>query len=226
MARKPPPPPPAYYEPLLYAFILGRTGERVTSVEDAQIAAELYGLRISKFLRKPPLPRVLKTLELIREVNPNPESILEVGCGRGTAMWPMMEALAGTRFYGADSYEGRGGDLRAMRDAGVAQIGDGYHLPAQALTGLARASHDAVLCLEVLEHLETDRDVEAAAGELLRVSRDLVLVSVPSVKDGNPDHKRLFTAGALRNLFLRAGAARVELQEVPKHFVVSVRKNP
>lgn len=231
MARKPPPTTPPepvrYYERLLFAYLYGHTEIAPSSLEEALTLAGMSpgGLKqTDKFKRRKLLPRIEWVLQQLR--GSFPATVLDVGCGRGTAAWPIIEQMPEVLYTGTDEYPGRGEDLRLMRNAGISEIYDGLSLPAQALTGISDSAYDAVLCLEVLEHLETDRDVEAAAGELLRVSRDLVLVSVPSVKDGNPDHKRLFTAGALRNLFLRAGAARVELQEVPKHFVVSVRKNP
>lgn len=219
------PPTPSYYEPLLMAYVRAKAEESLETLEDALAWVELQGRvrDIDKFKRKKVLPRVLAVIDLIQQVDSAPQSIVEIGCGRGTALWPLMETFPETQFTGTDSYPGRGTDLQAMRDRGVRQIEEGLCLPAHRLSGLTSGGYDISLCLEVLEHLDTDREVEEAARELLRVARQAVIVSVPSVKDWNPDHKRLFTAGELRNVFLRAGAGRVVVTDVPKHFVALIR---
>lgn len=213
-----PQPPVEYYDPILIAFVRGYTGEVVSDLNTALAYATLHGLRIDKFKRRKVLPRVQRVIDLMRPHNP--PTVLDVGCGRGTAMWPMMEAFPTTFFVGVDEYEGRSKDLCAIRDNGVSQILGGLHLSATSLTGVETKSHPFTVCLEVLEHI---RDDEAAVRELLRVTRERVFISVPSVPDWNPDHLRLYTAGALKNLWLRAGAAKVVVHDdVPKHFVAEI----
>jgi ubiquinone/menaquinone biosynthesis C-methylase UbiE len=213
--------PTRYFEPLLLAFVRGHSGDPTLATTEAALeTARSLDLHVDKFKRKRTLERVLKVIELVRPFAP--ATILEVGCGRGTAMWPMMEAFPDTKFTGVDNYPGRGRDLQIMQSQGIAQIDEGLCLSAAKLSGLSDRTYDVTLCLEVLEHLETEKEVESAAKELLRVSKKAVVVSVPSVPDHNPDHKRLFTEGILKNLFLRAGGKSVTITSVPKHFVALI----
>lgn len=214
------PEPTRYYEELLLAYLHGRTGDTtLTTLEDALAAVELYGLGkdINKFHRKPILPRVQRVIELLRGLNPT--SVIDVGCGRGTALWPMMEAFPEVAFTGTDAYEGRATDLMGMRAAGISQIQAAYPCMASEMTHVGSRSQDVATILEVLEHLE-EATLQKAAREMVRITRQAVVFSVPSVKDWNPDHLRLFTEGTLRNLWLAAGAKRVVIHtDIPKHFV-------
>lgn len=212
---------PPYYEKLLNAFVWGAAQTPYTLEETLEEAKSL-SLNVDKFKRRAILPRVTKIMDMIQYGVSGPTTVIDIGCGRGTAMWPMIEAFPGLRFTGVDLYEGRSVDLRRLRDAGVSSIVDGYHRGAESLKGIPSKAYDIALMLEVLEHLETDKGVEQAAKEAVRVTKDRIFVSVPSVKDWNPDHKRLFTAGGLKNLWLRAGARKVEIEEVPKHFVARI----
>ena len=212
---------PPYYENILNAFVWGSV-QTTRTVEETLNEAASRGLKVDKFKRRSILPRVVKVMDWVRGMDPLPVNVLDIGCGRGTAMWPMLETFPGVRFTGVDIYEGRSLDLRKLRDAGVSSIVEGYHTGAEALTGIQPKFYDISLMLEVLEHLETDKDVEKAVREAVRVSKRFVMISVPSVKDWNPDHKRLFTARSLKNLWLRAGARKIEIEEVPKHFVARI----
>src|SRR5690606_14657728 len=79
---------------------------------------------------------------------------------------------------------------------------------------------DVATALEVLEHLPQP---ELAAAELLRVARRFVVVSVPSGPDDNPQHIQLFTPARLRDMFVEAGARRVQIEHVPGHMVAVIR---
>lgn len=214
------PEPIRYYDHLLIAYVRGRTGDTtLTTLEDALAAVDLYGWTkdINKFHRKPILPRVQRVIEIVRTLNPR--TVIDVGCGRGTALWPMMEAFPGVAFTGTDAYEGRSVDLMGMKVAGITQIANAYPCMASEMTPVESQSQDVATILEVLEHLEEPTLLKAAR-EMVRITRKAVVFSVPSVKDWNPDHLRLFTEGTLRNLWLKAGAKRVEIfDDVPKHFV-------
>ena len=217
------PEPTRYYEEFLLAYLRGRTGDTtLVTLEDGLAAVSLYGLErdVNKFHRKPTLPRVKRVIEILQGLpGLKPVSLVDVGCGRGTALWPMMEALPHTSFTGIDAYEGRSKDLWAMKAAGITQLNVPFHLEAENLEGIGANNFDCATILEVLEHLP-EGGPEKAAREVLRVTRRAVVFSVPSVKDYNPDHLRLYTEGQLRNLWLAAGAKRVEIHtDIPKHFV-------
>jgi 2-polyprenyl-3-methyl-5-hydroxy-6-metoxy-1,4-benzoquinol methylase len=99
----------------------------------------------------------------------SPRTLLDAGCGEGLAL---------TRLAGAHSADVTGFDVspdavarcQAAHPSGRFSVEDIHALP------YPDASFDFVICLEVLEHLERPMD---ALGELARVSRGQLLISVP-----------------------------------------------
>jgi SAM-dependent methyltransferase len=97
--------------------------------------------------------------------------ILDVGCGEGFTMRELREGGVQAAMVGIDFSPGALAWNQAHHMAqSPLKVADVHHLPFQD------HSFDLVLCLEVLEHLP---DSALGLRELLRVSRDYVLVSVP-----------------------------------------------
>lgn len=207
-----------HFAELAAAFCRGRLdlGASVSKAE-ALRAGHTAGLRLHKFKRSAELPRVRRALGTIRSFSP--ASLLDIGSGRGVFLWPLLDALPRLRVTAVDVREDRVADLRAVARGGVsrlaAQAADVHALP------FADASFDLVTALEVLEHL---RDPALAAQEIMRVATRGAVASVPSKEDDNPEHIHLFSTNALRDLFLGAGASRVDVEHVRGHSVaVAVR---
>jgi hypothetical protein len=78
---------------------------------------------------------------------------------------------------------------------------------------------DVAIASEVLEHVA---DPNSVARALVQCATRFVLVTVPSEPDDNPEHIRLFTVDSLRNVFLQAGATRVNVEAVRGHFFALV----
>src|SRR5262249_34963101 len=91
-----------------------------------------------------------------------PETVLEVGPGSGIVTYCLRHA--GIQMTTVDLDAELGPDV----------VGSVTQLP------LADGSFDAVLCCEVLEHLPWE-EAEAALGELARVTRKGVVLSLPDV---------------------------------------------
>jgi ubiquinone/menaquinone biosynthesis C-methylase UbiE len=174
------------------------------------------GLRLHCFKRTADLPRVRKVLGILHGLGP--ESVLDVGSGRGVFLWPLLDAFPGVPVTAIDRSARRVGHLRAVTAGGVARlhplVADVHHLE------MANHSVDVVTFLEVLEHLERPA---VALAEALRVARRFVVLSVPSKEDDNPEHLHLFTRGSLEKLLLAAGAARVSFDGVLNHLIAIVR---
>ena len=97
--------------------------------------------------------------------------ILDVGCGEGFTVRHLYEQGISAAMVGVDYSPAALAWSRANHDAmSPLSLADAHHLP------FPDSSYDLVLCLEVLEHLP---DSSLGLRELLRVSRDYGLVSVP-----------------------------------------------
>ena len=209
------PDPDRYFVELATAYVRGELGlDSSVSPEEAFAAGRGAGLRLYRFKRGG-LPRVSRVLGLLRGLWPS--DLLDVGSGRGTFLWPLLDERADLRVTTLERSPLRAAQLAALTRGGVARLqvlfGDVARAP------LAEDSVDGATALEVLEHLV---DPAAAARELVRVARRFVLVSVPSKPDDNPEHLHLFSPGDLEQLFLSAGARRVDVEHVLNHRVAVV----
>ena len=97
--------------------------------------------------------------------------VLDVGCGEGYVLEYLRERLPQVRFCGVD-LDSEALKLAKARNTDVPfHRGDVFNLP------FVSGSFDLVICLEVLEHLESPG---LAVEELARVSSRGLLVSVPN----------------------------------------------
>lgn len=211
--------PERYFTDLALAFVRGRDPQLV---EEHGASAEVFeharakGLSLHKFKRNTTLPRVAKVLGILRGLMP--EDLLDVGSGRGTFLWPLLNAFPGLPVVALDADPRRASDIDAVRIGGVTRLRS-VHGDVCALD-LPDNSVAVATALEVLEHLE---EPHRAAAELLRVARRFVVASVPSKPDNNPEHIQLFSPDSLREMFIAAGARRVQIEHVPGHLIAVIR---
>lgn len=205
--------PAHYFVDLAAAYARGCLGLPVETDADTALGrAVVADLRLHRFKRNASLPRVARVLGILRGLAP--ESLLDVGSGRGTFLWPMLEAFTETRVLAVDRDPGRVRGLGAVARGGCNRL-VAARMDAGALA-LADGAVDVVTVLEVLEHLAQP---ERAAGEAVRVARRAVVATVPSKEDDNPEHIQLFDGGALGNLLRDAGARSVNIAHVLNHIV-------
>jgi ubiquinone/menaquinone biosynthesis C-methylase UbiE len=165
------------------------------------------------------LPRVRKTLGALRGLAP--ESLLDVGSGRGAFLWPLLDAFPDLQQVTTlDLLAYRVTDMEAVRTGGVWRLhpvlGDATAMPFED-----RAS-DGVTALEVLEHIP---DARRALAEVCRVAQRFVIVSCPSRPDDNPDHIHLFDPHDLTRQFTAQGFARVTTEQVLNHVILVARRS-
>lgn len=180
-------------------------------------AGEAAGLKLYYFKKKELLPRVKAVLGFLRSVQP--ESLLDVGSGRGVFLFPFLTQFPWTQVTAADILPRRVQMLQAIADGGI-----------ENLTVLERnicqwtqeeKLFDVVTLLEVLEHIP---DVEQAIANAVRLARRFVVVSVPSQPDDNPEHIHLLTRDILADQFTRAGCTKLHFDGVNGHLILVAGK--
>lgn len=201
-----------YYTELATAFVRGRLDDAAVTMEQGMAA----GLRLHKFKRDTVLPRVQRVLGILRGLAP--DSVLDVGSGRGAFLWPLLDTFPQLAVTSIDTSDQRVSDLDAVRRGGVSRL-TAVRMDAAQMTFAPRA-FDVVTMLEVLEHLPTP---EAALRHAVAVARRCVVISVPSVPDDNPEHLHLFSTADLERMAVEAGAARVGIERVLNHRIAVLR---
>ncbi len=204
-----------YYTELAAAFVRGRLRRSDLGDDELIALGRERGLRLHRFKRKQ-LPRVRKVIGILKGLRP--AELLDVGSGRGTFLWPLLDAEPELPVTAIDLACHRVRDLVAVRAGGVNRLRSSRH--SVLALGFADDAFDVVTALEVLEHLEAP---QVAARELLRVTRRFVVASVPSKPDDNPQHIQCFSRDAFRDLFLEAGARDVAVDHVLNHRIAVVK---
>ncbi len=175
------------------------------------------GLKTHHFKRFEELPRVRMVLGFLRAVQP--ESLLDVGSGRGVFLFPFLRAFPRTPVTSLERLDRRADMLRAIHDGGMDRL---TALKADiCLWNAPDASFDVVTMLEVLEHIP---DAAAAVRSALRLARRYVVLTVPSRPDNNPEHIHLFTKDSLSALFHAAGPVSLRFDGVPGHLFMTAKK--
>lgn len=202
-----------YYTELAACFCRGRLG-LPDGLPDAEALAEgvRAGLRLFKWKRNAELPRVRRVLGALRGFAP--ENLLDIGSGRGTFLWPLLNELSDLPVTAIDLDPQRADDLDALHRGGCARLT--AHCMDACSLALADGSYDGVTALEVLEHMS---EPERAVRECVRVARRFVLASVPAHEDDNPEHLHLLTPERLGAMFAEAGVRRVRFDAVHNHLI-------
>jgi SAM-dependent methyltransferase len=207
-----------YFTDLAAAFVRGKLSgipSELPSEEIIKIGLS-RGLRLHKFKRNTELPRVRKVLGILQGLRP--ASLLDLGSGRGTFLWPLLDAFPHLNVTALDINPVRVADINCVRAGGVTNL-QAWQMDAHQID-LEDNSVAVVTALEILEHLTSPR---GAAAEAIRVAKDFVIASVPSKEDDNPEHVRLFDKQGLESLFLSAGARSVKIDFVLNHMIAVAR---
>lgn len=192
--------------------------EMLTQEEQEQLieAGKQAGLKMHRFKNHEELPRVKSVLGFLRGIQP--QSLLDVGSGRGVFLFPFLREFPWTEVTSVDLLEHRVELLKAIREGGVENL---TALQQDICTwDMADNSFDVVTLLEVLEHIP---DVGSAVKAAVRLAKRYVVVSVPSKPDDNPEHIHLLTKEILTGLFQDAGCAKLHFDGVNGHLIMTAR---
>ena len=173
-------------------------------------------LKLYRFKNHEELPRVRKVLSFLKGIQP--ESLLDVGSGRGVFLFPFLHAFPEVPVTSVDLLEHRVEVLQDLSRGGVSRLT--AKREDICANRLAQKSFDVVTLLEVLEHIP---DVESAVRAAVRLSRRYVVVTVPSKPDNNPEHIHLLTKEKLTELFTSAGCSSLRFDGVNGHLFMTAR---
>ncbi|HEX4948477.1 MAG TPA: class I SAM-dependent methyltransferase [Blastocatellia bacterium] len=206
-----------YFTWLAAAFVRGKLAVPEGLSDEETIAfGRAEGLRLHKFKQQTELPRVKKVLGILQGLAPL--SLLDIGSGRGTFLWPLLDTFPYLEVTAIDVNPIRVDDINAVRRGGFANL-QALEMDATVID-LEDNAVDVVTALEVLEHLEQPG---LAAQEAVRVAGKFVVASVPSREDENPEHIQLFEQASFEKLWLDAGASSVKIEYVLNHMIAVVK---
>ena len=181
--------------------------------EEILQAGETADLRMYHFKKKELLPRVKAVLGFLKGVQP--QSLLDVGSGRGVFLFPFLMEFPYARVTSVDILPHRvemlqniakgGMEMLTAMEKNICQWDDNEKL------------FDVVTLLEVLEHIP---DVQEAITNAVRLARQYVVVSVPSKPDDNPEHIHLLTKDILTDMFQNAGCKKLHFSGVNGHLIM------
>ena len=206
-------------EPALSKELTAKPLAELTEEEKQAIlaAGRKAEMKLYRFKDHHDLPRVKRVLGLLSGLQP--DSLLDVGSGRGVFLFPFLKAFPGVPVTSLDVLSHR---VQLLNDV---QQGGYPHLTAlqQDITTwkMPDAAFDMVTLLEVLEHIP---DVEAAIRAAVRLAKRCIILSVPSKPDDNPEHIHLLTKPILTELFAKAGCTNLHFDGVPNHLIMMAWK--
>lgn len=180
-------------------------------------AGKEAGLHMHHFKKKESLPRVKAVMGFLKGVQP--ESLLDVGSGRGVFLLPFLREFPWVAVTSADILPHRVEMLRAIARGGIENLTVVERNICQWKDG--EILFDVVTLLEVLEHIP---DVQTAVINAVRLAKRYLVVTVPSQPDDNPEHIHLLTKKILTELFTNAGCAKLHFDGVPGHLVMIAKK--
>lgn len=174
-------------------------------------------MKLYRFKDHHDLPRVKRVLGILSGLQP--ESLLDVGSGRGVFLFPFLRQFPGVSVTSLDVLAHRVELLCDVQRGGYPHL----HALHQDITqwDAPDSSFDVVTLLEVLEHIP---NVEEAIAAAVRLAKRCVVVSVPSKPDDNPEHIHLLTKPILTELFAKAGCTNLHFDGVPNHLLMMAWK--
>lgn len=119
------------------------------------------------------------------------EKFIDVGCGLGHSTYHMKKFLSGN-WSGMEFWKGAVVQAKKL----FPEIKFYYSEDFNFLPVCGK--HDGVVCSEVLEHVEEDRELIEG---LLSITKDTLVITTPSHAVNDPGHVRLYNEAMLADLF-------------------------
>lgn len=175
-----------------------------------------YNLKTYYFKEKDLLARVKIVLGFFKAINP--ESLLDVGSGRGVFLFPFLCEFPNCDVTSIDILERR---VELLNNISVGGVSNLKALYADITSFKSDKTFDCVSLLEVLEHIPNVKD---AIKNAINLSNKYIIVTVPSKEDDNPEHLHLLTKDILTKYFNEFGVVNLKFSGVNGHLVLIARK--
>lgn len=169
------------------------------------------------------LPRIVKSIGFLKNISPN--TILDIGPGKGRALWPIANALPNTSITCVEKSVWRHTVIDAVNKGGIKRISS-LNIDVSEGLPFSDNSFDVTTAFEVIEHI---RNYNSAIEEIFRVTRDFIMISVPSKPDKNPDHINFFTMADFEMVLSKAeektgkDIKKTTFGFIPKHMLIVIK---
>ena len=159
------------------------------------------------------LPRVRKVIGILKGLQP--KTLLDLGCGKGVFLWPLMETFP--NLY-VDAIDNNAHHVIVFNNAVIPKHPRAIAYHEKIGQGPSyRHKYDVVTLLEVLEHVE---DPERVLKVAIQNAKPWLIITVPSKPDDNPEHINFFTSSLLERMLYKAGARKVSVDGIRNHIVI------
>lgn len=221
----------AYYIRPAVAFIRSQLPADATEIAKTQLAVlsqeqinQLIqlgleqGLKLHRFKKTMGLPRVSKVIGYLHAFYP--QTILDIGTGRGVFLWPFMETFPKARVSSLDILDYRINFLDQVKRGGMPLLNP--ELADITKYDAPDSSFDAVTFLETLEHIP---EPEKALLNAVRLAGRVLILSVPSKEDNNPEHLHLLREDFFRTTLSNESDISITFDYVPGHMIIVISKS-
>lgn len=200
--------------------LFGKILEDLTEEEHLQLfqIGEQNNLKLSFFQRIEALPETAKILDVIRGISP--DNLLDVGCGRGTFAWRLLDEYRTLPITAIDNSEARINSIKSVIHGGINSL-TVKTMDVTDMSAFPTAAFDVTTALKVLEFVD---DVEKAVSEICRVTKRFAIVQFPAHQDNNPEKKHFFTPSRMKDMFDKYNMMQTKVEKLSNYHVLIARK--
>ena len=174
-------------------------------------------LKLYYFKEKEILSRVKIVLGFLKNINP--QTLLDVGSGRGVFLFPFIKEFPNTIVESIDVLDYRVNLINCVKMGGIKNL-NASQIDITKYE-YEENKYDCVTMLEVLEHIP---NVETAIKNAIKLTKKFIVITVPSKKDDNPEHIHLLTKEKLTQLFNKNGITNLKFGGVNGHLFLVATK--
>lgn len=172
-------------------------------------------LKLYRFKKSMALPRVSKVLGYLKGIYT--QTMLDIGTGRGVFLWPLLDVFPHLEVTCADLLPYRIEFLEAVKGGGMNNIHPLYR--DIRYLDFGDKSFDVVTFLETLEHIP---DPEKALRNAFRMAKSVLILSVPSKEDDNPEHIHLLREEFFTKVLENRSDCTISFDYVLNHMIVLI----